>query len=160
MSKRLYLDLDGVMADFDRHFPDVFGLDHRTMADDDIWVRINSHPSYFRDMPMCDGASEFWDLVSHLDPIILTACPRANYQHVAVQKREWCREHLGSDVDVLPVMGGHNKWLFMHNPGDILIDDYEKNTKPWVKAGGIGILHVGWDVTIERMSGLVDLRAD
>lgn len=28
----LYLDLDGVMADFDAHFPATFGLDHRGLG--------------------------------------------------------------------------------------------------------------------------------
>ena len=144
---RLYLDLDGVMADFDAHFPVVFGLDHRSLADDDMWAQINSHKSYFRDMPMCPGALNFWREVESLNPIILTACPKSNYQHVAIQKREWCREHLSADVTVLPVMGGRNKWLFMHKPGDILIDDYEKNIKPWNAAGGVGILHTGFEET-------------
>ena len=91
---RIYLDLDGVMADFDSHFPEVFGLDHRGLADDDMWQQINSHKSYFRDMPMCEGAKDFWSDISHRNPIILTACPKSNYQHVAIQKREWCMEHL------------------------------------------------------------------
>ena len=141
MSKRLYLDLDGVMADFDAHFPAVFGLDHRCLADDDMWATINAHPSYFRDMPPCDGALKFFDKIRHLDPIILTACPRTNYRHAATQKREWVREHLSAEITVLPVMGGHNKPLFMHAAGDILIDDFERNTLAWIDAGGEAILH-------------------
>ncbi len=139
--RHLYLDLDGVMADFDAHFPAAFGTDHRAMADDAMWATINAHPSFFRDLPMCEGAAEFWREIQHLRPIILTACPRTNYQHVAVQKREWCRKHLSSDVTVLPVLGGRNKWLFMHQPGDVLIDDVAKNIGPWDAAGGVGILH-------------------
>jgi len=144
---RLYLDLDGVMADFDAHFPAVFGLDHRGMADDAMWATINAHPSYFRDMPPCPGAVEFFREIGHLDPIILTACPRTNYPHVARQKREWVREHLSATTTVLPVMGGHNKPLFMHAPGDILIDDFEKNTRAWSEAGGVAILHRGFAST-------------
>ncbi len=75
----LYLDLDGVMADFDAHFPAQFGLDHKSMADDAMWETINRHPTYFRDMPVCIGAKEFFDSVAWADPIILTACPRTNY---------------------------------------------------------------------------------
>lgn len=30
--RKLYLDLDGVIADFDRYFPELFNLDHRGMA--------------------------------------------------------------------------------------------------------------------------------
>jgi len=38
-------------------------------------------------------------------------------------------------------LGGRNKWLFMHQPGDVLIDDFAKNIGPWDAAGGVGILH-------------------
>jgi hypothetical protein len=138
---RVYLDLDGVMADFDAHFPATFGTDHRSMADDAMWLRINAHPTYFRDMPPCPGSLDFYREIAHLNPIVLTACPRTNYAHAAKQKRGWVREHLGGHVTVLPVMGGHNKPLFMHAEGDILIDDFEKNTLAWSAAGGVAILH-------------------
>lgn len=137
----LYLDLDGVMADFDAHFPETFGLDHRSLADDDMWATINAHPSYFRDMPLCAGAKAFYDRISWMNPIILTACPRTNYQHVARQNREWVREHLSSTCVILPVMGWSNKPLFMHAAGDVLIDDFERNIKAWVAEGGTGIHH-------------------
>lgn len=140
---RLYLDLDGVMADFDAHFPALFGVDHRTLLDDDMWAQINAHPTYFRDMPPCPGAKEFFGEIAELNPIILTACPKSNYAHVARQKREWVREHLCGSCIILPVMGGRNKPLFMHAPGDILIDDFEKNIKAWRDEGGVGIHHQG-----------------
>lgn len=147
MSRRIYLDLDGVMADFDGSFPRVFGLDHRNMADDEMWAKINSHPTFFRDLPPMDGALEFFWSIERLKPIILTACPKSNYAHVAMQKREWVREHLSPDVQVLPVMGGANKPLFMHAPGDILIDDYRRNTEAWATAGGFAILHREFEKT-------------
>lgn len=148
---RLYLDLDGVMADFDAHFPALFGVDHRTMLDDDMWAQINSHPTYFRDMPPCEGAKKFFDSISWIDPIILTACPKSNYAHVARQKRAWVREHLCASCIILPVMGGRNKPLFMHAPGDILIDDFEKNIKAWEDEGGTGILHRDFATTKDEL---------
>lgn len=147
MSRKIYLDLDGVMADFDAHFPAVFGQDHRSMEDNVMWAMIDSHPSYFRDMPVCPGALAFFDEIAPFEPIILTACPRTNYAIAARQKREWVREHLSSDIMVLPVMGGANKPLFMHAPGDILIDDHERNTRVWRQAGGVPILHRDFDMT-------------
>lgn len=148
---RLYFDLDGVMADFDAHFPATFGLDHRGLADDAMWATINAHPSYFRDMPLCAGAKVFFDRISWMEPIILTACPRSNYAHVARQKRAWVREHLSSTCTVLPVMGGRNKGLFMHAVGDILIDDFERNTKAWEEEGGVAILHRDFKTTFEDL---------
>lgn len=143
----LYLDLDGVMADFDRAFPELFGLDHRELADDAMWERINSHPSFFLDLPPCPGALDFFREVEHRQPTILTACPKTNYAHVAVQKRAWVRQHLSRTCLVLPVLGGKHKPLFMHQPGDVLIDDYSRNTAAWEAAGGIAILHRSWDET-------------
>jgi 5'(3')-deoxyribonucleotidase len=149
---RLYLDLDGVMADFDAHFPAMFGVDHKSMLDDDMWSQINSHPSYFRDMPVCPGALNFFKSIEALNPIVLTACPRTNYAHAAQQKREWVREHLGRHVHVLPVIGGTSKPLFMHAAGDILIDDFERNTTAWAKAGGVAILHRNFEDTKKALS--------
>ena len=140
---RLYLDLDGVMADFDGDFPAVFGIDHRSLADEEMWARINCHASFFRDLPLMPGALDFYDSIKHLQPTILTACPKTNYAHVAGQKRAWVREHLSPDATVLPVLGGYNKPLFMHSPGDILIDDWGKNCDAWRKAGGVAIKHEG-----------------
>lgn len=150
---KLYLDLDGVMADFDAHFPATFGLDHRDLADDAMWERINGHASYFRDMPIFDGAKVFFDRISWLDPIILTACPRTNYQHIARQKRDWVRHHLSRTCHILPVMGGRNKPLFMHSKGDILIDDFQRNIAAWEEEGGVGILHdeQGFEDTYDRL---------
>lgn len=147
----VYLDLDGVMADFDAYFPALFGIDHRGMADDDMWAKINAHPSYFRDMPMCPGAKMFFDRIAWLDPIILTACPKSNYAHVARQKREWVREHLSTRCHILPVMGGRNKPLFMHSRGDILIDDFERNTTAWKLEGGFAILHRDFETTRDEL---------
>lgn len=152
---KLYLDLDGVMADFDAHFPATFGLDHRSLADDAMWATINAHPSYFRDMPPCEGAKAFFDSISWLDPIILTACPRTNYANAARQKRAWVREHLSTSCMVLPVMGGRNKPLFMHAPGDILIDDFERNIVVWQEDGGRGILHCDFATTKEALDRLL-----
>lgn len=156
MSRRLFLDLDGVMADFDAHFPAVFGLDHKSLADEAMWERINAHPSYFLDMPVCEGAKYFFHSVEDFDPIILTACPRTNYAHVARQKRQWVRKHLSGEILVLPVLGGHNKPLFMHRAGDILIDDFEKNIEAWEKAGGLGILHRDFDSTMKALMGAME----
>jgi 5'-nucleotidase len=59
MNRKIYLDLDGVMADFDTMFPNTFGLDHKQMGDDEMWNMINSHSSYFRDMPILTEQKSF-----------------------------------------------------------------------------------------------------
>lgn len=148
----LYLDLDGVIAGFDQHFVDYFKRDHKQMSDDDMWKMIDSYPTFFRDLPVMTGAKEFFNILKLLFPnlVILTACPKTNYKNVAIQKREWVYEHLG-DYAVLPVLGGRNKALFMHKPGDILIDDFTKNIKAWIELGGYGIYHENYDSSISQL---------
>ncbi|MBZ9939109.1 hypothetical protein LB518_22625 [Mesorhizobium sp. BR1-1-16] len=138
----------------------MFGLDHKGLADDAMWQIINAHPSYFRDMPPCPGAIDFFRSIEHLDPIVLTACPKSNYVNAATQKREWVREHLSRDIMVLPVMGGRHKPLFMHAPGDVLIDDFEKNIDAWRAAGGVGVLHENFIVTAAALSPLTGAHHD
>lgn len=161
---RLYLDLDGVFADFDRHYADLFGHYHKAIPDAELWGKIHSMPTFFRDMPVCPGAKEFffdvrksylWGDFAELS--VLTACPKEAYAHVAGQKREWVREHLSRFVTVLPVAGGSSKPLFMHEPGDILIDDFERNTKAWEAAGGRAILHAGdFELTRAALKSLLE----
>lgn len=58
---------------------------------------------------------------------------------------------LGADTVVLPVMGGSNKPLFMHQAGDILIDDFRRNTEAWAAAGGRAILHRNFPDTMAQL---------
>lgn len=142
----LFLDLDGVMADFDGDFPRKFGFDHREAPDAVMWETIEEHGSFFRDMSMCEGAQAFYRSIEHLSPVILTACPSRNddkFADIAAQKREWVREHLGYTVPIIFAPGGKAKQLYMHRPGDILIDDFARNIERWNGAGGRGIWHTG-----------------
>lgn len=151
--KQIYLDLDGVMADFDLFFVETFKKNHLVIDDEEMWNHIFSLPTFFRDLPPCPGALEFFESIRDLDPVILTACPKTDYKNAAINKRNWVREHLGSDVPVLPVLGGKNKSLFMHEAGDILIDDFVSNIKHWNNLGGYGIHHKSFDETNEKLKG-------
>jgi len=104
------------------------------------------------------GAVEFFHSIHHLNPVILTACPKSNYPLAAMQKRQWVREHLSATCLVLPVLGGRHKPLFMHQPGDVLIDDFKDNCDAWTAAGGVAIRHAGdWAVTRHALSEIEDL---
>ena len=60
----LYLDLDGVVADFDNYFRDYFQKDHKQMDDSEMWALIDSHPTFFKSLPMISGAKEFFNFLS------------------------------------------------------------------------------------------------
>lgn len=156
MKHRLYIDLDGVMADFDKYFFQEFGFESSKLDDQTLWKWINGHGNFFLNLPLCEGALDFFKFVKHLNPIILTACPKSNYITAAVQKRQWVYKHLGDDITVIPMLGGKNKCLFMHSLGDILIDDFEKNCIPWREHGGIAIQHKNFESTKNQLNLILD----
>ncbi len=145
----VYLDLDGVMADFDGAFEARFGSKPTEITDKELWESINSFPKFFRTLPPCRGAIDFFRMLDRMHNVrILTACPASNYEEVAFQKRDWVREHLSKDVEILPCRGGKTKHFFMNHPGDVLIDDHISNCERWHIAGGFPIHHVGdFDLT-------------
>lgn len=152
---RIYLDLDGVMADFDTHFVEYFGLDPQSLSDDVLWKKINSYHDFYANLPLMEDAlmlfDYLWERQYDGGVSILTACPRSNYKNAAIQKRAWVRKHLSTDITVIPMMGGVNKAMFMHEPGDILIDDMEKNCKAWEELGGKAIVHKSAVDTIAQL---------
>lgn len=155
---RIYLDLDGVMADFDTHFVEYFGVDPQSLDDDVMWKKINSYHEFYANLPLMKGAKGMFNLlVDTFDVTILTACPKSNYKNAAIQKRAWVRKNLSKDITVIPMMGGVNKALFMHEPGDILIDDFEKNCKAWKELGGIAIVHKSIPETLREISKITGL---
>ena len=154
---RLYLDLDGLLADFDIHYEFNFGKKTPELTDDNKWKRIKSYPDFFLDMPLCDGALDFFKKVEYLSPIILTSCPKSDYYNSAIQKKRWVRQNLSSSIHVIPMLGGTNKHLFMHSPGDILIDDYEKNCKSWIAHGGRAIHHKNFYETKIQLANIIHI---
>jgi hypothetical protein len=155
MAKRIFVDLDGVMFDFDKHFEECFGSHPTKVTDSELWNYIHSHENeFFYDLPLIKGAIEGIQFIenSGFEPIFLTACPIQNYDYIAKQKiKAIRREFSEKDYLVLPMNSGKCKKNFMQNPFDILIDDFIKNINPWREAGGIGILFKDWDQTTSEL---------
>ena len=156
--RRLYLDMDGVLADFDSHFPACFNCDHYDMPKKEMWRHIYGKEDFFSTIPPFLGAREFVietiKIAGHMPPI-LTACPSSNYHHVAKQKRLWVRNMISPLVEVLPVNGSESKPLFMHAEGDVLIDDWGKNCEAWEAAGGVAIKHEhNYGETLEKLRSI------
>ena len=149
----LYLDLDGVFADFDKAFHEQTGNMPYEVSDDELWRHINDRPTFFADLPAFEGTLEFfhWALRGIGRPIIITACPQTHYVRVAQQKKAWVERHLMPGLLVLPVRGGPNKALFMQRPGDVLVDDFKKNCDAWTAAGGWAIQHKDFNTTKQEL---------
>lgn len=150
---QIFIDLDGVMADFDAHTVKMWGKTFRTKtkeSEDEMWALIDAHLPFYGELELCPGAYNFYRGIAYLAPVILTACPKHDYPRVAVLKKKWSQAKLGPGTMVLATYGGSSKHLFLQHPGDILIDNHQANIDRWEAAGGHGILHRDHDFETTR----------
>jgi len=158
MKHKIYVDLDGVMANFEKGIVDLTGIHYWDRLSDRFWDRIGEEPNFFYNLDLLPGSFLMLEalLIKHGTDIveILTATPRpTNLLATADEdKRRWVRDLAGDEIVVNTVVGGKNKYKFLEeNPRAVLIDDYERNIKLWVEHGGCGILHTDPDSTITKL---------
>lgn len=137
---QLFLDCDGVLADFDRGVRELLGLPPRDFGKrhglGEFWRRLARAPDFYARLPLMPDACELFDAVRHLDPVILTGLPRGNW--AAPQKVRWAAEHFPG-VRIITCMAVDKR---RHaQAGDVLVDDTLKHRHLWEEAGGIFIHH-------------------
>lgn len=153
----LYLDSDGLLADFDSLAHEILGgrrIDE--VPKGTLWSAVERHGSFFESLPVMPGADRLVDFVTESglfkSVAVLTATGYTPHD-AAEQKRRWYAKHF-PDLTVHVVPKSPDKAAFAH-PRAILVDDRAKSIDPWVAAGGIGILHTSVDDTIDRLLQIV-----
>lgn len=148
----IYIDMDGVLADFNAKAREVLGA---TEADSDAaaqagrwprekWETLKEIYHFYRILPKTPFADRLMDLARrYRDELgwrlhILTAIPSGNDVPQAFQdKIEWIQEYY-PDVEVH--FGPYSRDKAHHcRPGDILVDDRYDNCESWTRAGGQAI---------------------
>ena len=146
-----YLDLDGVLADFDGRFFKLTGKWPHQVEKNRMWKTINSDKEFFGSIELMEHALILWDYSKQFNPIFLSGLP--SMRGGKEQKERWVAEKFGTEwpVIVLP------KKEKQHHSGTnkILIDDTIVNITQWVDKGGHGI-HFKGDVkeTIAEIEAL------
>ncbi len=152
---RLFVDLDGVLADFDQHHENVFGVRSNKYAkpgdpDDVDWQRVANAPDFYRALPKMRDADDLWAMLEPMHPTILTGIPRS-VAEAEQNKRDWVLRHIGP----VPVICCRSSEKYEHcNPGDLLIDDWDKYRDRWCAKGGLWIRHTSAVATIQSLFAL------
>lgn len=167
--EKIYFDLDGVLADFERGVEEICGLTppsqnakhHKPGSDDDMWIGIQAAGHFYDMLELMPGAKELFEAVyeKYGDRCeILTGIPKPKrgIPQAGDDKVSWTRRMLSGKVKV-NIVCREDKVLFSKNPDCILIDDMERNIRDWEAAGGTGILHVSAENTMRvlREKGLL-----
>ncbi len=151
MTRQLYLDCDGVLADFDKGAAALLGMHPKAFEKRNgpgrFWARIAKAPDFYFGLPLLDGATELFDAVKHLDPVILTGLPRGNW--AADQKVRWAAQHFPG-TRIITTMARNKR--DHGKPGDVLVDDMLKHAGRWEEMGGVFVHHTSAAATIAALA--------
>lgn len=129
----------------------LYGHHPQGVAEISMWQNITNNIDHWTQLPAMPGALQLWAYVSRWKPTILTGCPSKGYKNAEAGKKKWCARELGSHVPVITTYSRH-KPSHMKAPGDVLIDDLQKNIDRWNEAGGVGILFTSAEQVISDLS--------
>jgi len=148
---RLFLDADGVLADFDAGAQQLLGMKPKAFiakyGRGAFWKRLANAKNFYGSLPQMPDARRLFDAVKHLDPTILTGLPLGKW--AAPQKVEWAAEHFPG-VPIITCMAA-DKHKHMH-PGDVLVDDREKHRAAYEAAGVVFVHHKNAEDSLRQLA--------
>lgn len=146
----VFLDCDGVLADFDAGAARVLGMRpdafERRFGLKRFWSILASTPDFFDNLDLLPDAAELYEAVHHLNPVILTGLPRGDWAEP--QKRRWAARHFPG-VEVITTTAALKREHC--RPGDALVDDRDKYRSLWENAGGMFIHHRSASASIRHL---------
>lgn len=147
---QIYCDMDGVLADFDAYYEKLFGYVPTRPGGTD-WALVRSVDDFYLKMPRMSDLDTLWDRIHKHNPIVLTGIP-SQIDAADNDKREWAKAHLPPGIKMI-CCAAKDKSLHCE-PGDILIDDYERHKSKWLDAGGVWITHTSAKDTCRQLDEL------
>jgi hypothetical protein len=160
--KTLYLDMDGVLADFHSGYEKLFGEfpEGEWRSKKHFWENWKSWVSQrgFENLSLHKGAEE---LLAHARSmrdsgwkveILSSSAGGDTHDFVTEQKKFWLHK-MGIDFFPNIVPGGSKKAEYARKDA-ILVDDTERVLDGFINAGGIGVLHTDAKNTISKLINL------
>ena len=157
---RLFLDCDGVLADFEGGAAALLGMRpaafQQRFGNSELWRRIAKAPDFYGTLPLIPDAMQLFDAVKPLKPTILTGLPHGSW--AAPQKVKWAAEHFPG-VPIVTCMA-RDKHKHMTR-GDVLVDDREKHRGTYEAAGMVFVHHHSAADSLSQLARIFpSLKAD
>lgn len=167
MVSKIYFDLDGVLADFDRGVMELAGFNRNganansDIKDDDMWQAIARVSNFYDKLELMPGAKEMFNSIykKYGDKVeILTGIPKPkrNILTASEDKTNWVHRLLGTEIKVNTVFREEKK-NFCTGPECILIDDLKKNINEWEAYGGTGILFTNSEEVLQEIYRKIEM---
>eukprot|EP00929_Paragymnodinium_shiwhaense_P071121 TRINITY_DN36133_c0_g1_i1.p1 TRINITY_DN36133_c0_g1~~TRINITY_DN36133_c0_g1_i1.p1 ORF type:complete len:323 (-),score=30.20 TRINITY_DN36133_c0_g1_i1:132-1100(-) len=152
---RVFCDLDGVLADFDRGVRRICnGQPPAALSISEMWREVDKERDFFRRLHWTAGGKRLWRALATaqrhqrwpptaLPPAVLTGLPTSQTKSVIRQKQAWCARRLGPDVQVICCWKRDKPRYCRKGGSDILIDDRWEAKPAWEAVGGVFVHYTG-----------------
>ena len=157
--KKIYLDLDGVIADFSKRYKELYRIAPEEADKKKQFGKFFNDfikTGQFATLDMMPDAKQ---LLSYLNStgvpveILSSTARQESYNEISRQKQMWLDKHkINYPANFVP--GKSLKYKFA-DPESIIIDDTQSVIGDWIKAGGIGIHHTDALTTITMLRTLL-----
>ena len=146
----VYLDMDGVIADFFGGVERLYGVDHwKQLTSDktkdlrqDVIDRI-AGTDFFAHLPKFSSADTLIEMIKKFTSgqySILTSPLRGDTENSGYYKKVWIGKNIVKPDDII-VTGRKESYAVKNGVPNILIDDRPINIEKWQSKGGYGILY-------------------
>lgn len=146
----VYLDMDGVLADFTNKYIELFGTEPDVSAKNDPNLTKMVGTNFFDTLDKLPNADRLIRAVVRLfgSYSICSSPLRDDQKNSEENKRKWIQRHLTPQPKSIVITGKKDSYA---KGGNILIDDRLKNISAWNDRGGIGILYDAYTDDVDEV---------
>ncbi len=160
IKRKVYVDMDGVIADFFAAIEKRYNVKHWKEVDINQSIQDLKGTDFFGTIPKfktSDKLIGFIDNLTNGEWVILSSPLRYDNDNSAFWKRHWLAKHNYTPSDAI-FTGRKEKYARnrAYSLGNILIDDKPKNIEKWIAKGGIGILYQANQDSLQELYNKVE----
>lgn len=153
---KLFLDLDGVLVNFNEGVEKVTGKHPSHLTSKMMWSSLARTPRFFERLGWMPDGLMLWEATRHLSPHILTGLPHGPWAEP--QKRAWCARELGPEIPVSTCLSRDKamiaRGLTAPKQIPLLVDDRTTYQDLWEAMGGVYIVHRSTESSLARLREL------
>jgi hypothetical protein len=156
---KIYLDMDGVLTDFEKRYNELFGIKPEEVNARTAHFWRNFEPfiegGNFRTLDKHPNADQLLQFVHEMRvpvEILTSSGGDKHHERVSADKIEWlCNNGIPYKANIVP---GGSKKATLAQPWHILVDDTLHVVEKYRAAGGTAILHYDIDETLKELARL------
>ena len=154
----VFLDMDGVLADFFGAFAKLANVEHWKQMDSQRLQGVLNKivgSDYFAKLPKTNACDSIVEMVIDFagSYSILSSPLRGDIANSTKHKRAWVIDNLSPQPAKTIIIRDKSQYALLNGVQNILIDDRENNIHKWKEAGGYGIKYQANENDLSVISG-------